>query len=58
MWDHHHSPLWRGGHIKFWSEKTLTQLLSRNGFKVIGFYGVGRVPYLLKSMILVSQKVD
>jgi 2-polyprenyl-3-methyl-5-hydroxy-6-metoxy-1,4-benzoquinol methylase len=58
MWDHHHSPLWHGGHIKFWSEKTLTQLLSRNGFKVIGFYGVGRVPYLWKSMILVSQKVD
>jgi 2-polyprenyl-3-methyl-5-hydroxy-6-metoxy-1,4-benzoquinol methylase len=55
-WDKHHTPLWHGGHIKFWSRATLTQLLSENGFKVIGFSGVGRVPYLWKSMVIVAQK--
>ncbi len=55
-WDSHHSPLWSGGHIKFWSRATLTRLLETNGFHVIGFHGVGRQPYLWKSMIMVAQK--
>ncbi|ADL55316.1 class I SAM-dependent methyltransferase [Gallionella capsiferriformans] len=53
-WDKHHTVLWHGGHIKFWSRDTLTQLLEENGFKVVGFYGAGRFPYLWKSMILVA----
>ena len=56
-WDKHHTALWHGGHIKFWSKNTLTQLLEENGFKVINFVGVGRAPYLWKSMVLVAQKV-
>lgn len=56
-WDAHHSPLWHGGHIKFWSRATLEQLLSENGFRVVGFSGLGRLPYLWKSMALVAQKV-
>lgn len=55
-WDSHHTPLWHGGHIKFWSRATLTQLLSEHGFRVVDFSGVGRVPYLWKSMVLVAQK--
>jgi 2-polyprenyl-3-methyl-5-hydroxy-6-metoxy-1,4-benzoquinol methylase len=55
-WDAHHSPLWHGGHIKFWSRATLTRLLSENGFEVIGFHGAGRLPYLWMSMILVARK--
>jgi 2-polyprenyl-3-methyl-5-hydroxy-6-metoxy-1,4-benzoquinol methylase len=55
-WDAHHAPLWHGGHIKFWSRKTLTRLLHDNGFAVTGFGGVGRLPYLWKSMVLVSEK--
>jgi SAM-dependent methyltransferase len=55
-WDEHHSPLWHGGHIKFWSRKTLTLLLSSNGFIVQQFAGVGRVPYFWKSMVLVAKK--
>jgi len=55
-WDTHHTPLWHGGHIKFWSRKSLTQLLEDNGFRVTGFSGVGRFPYLWKSMVLVAQK--
>lgn len=56
-WDKHHTALWHGGHIKFWSKSTLSQLLEENGFKTIGFVGVGRAPYLWKSMILVAQKL-
>lgn len=56
-WDKHHTPLWHGGHIKFWSQNTLTQLLEENGFKVIQFHGAGRFPYFWKSMILVAQAV-
>ncbi len=56
-WDKHHTVLWHGGHIKFWSRTTLTQLLEANGFKVIGFHGAGRFPYLWKSMILIAKAV-
>lgn len=55
-WDFHHTALWHGGHIKFWSRTTLSSLLEKNGFEVIGFSGVGRFPYMWKSMILVGRK--
>ena len=55
-WDHHHTALWHGGHIKFWSRTTLTQLLAKEGFVAERFLGVGRVPWLWKSMILVMRK--
>ncbi|MGB8702178.1 MAG: class I SAM-dependent methyltransferase [Thermosynechococcaceae cyanobacterium] len=55
-WDEHLTALWHGGHIKFWSRPTLTQLLTENGFQVVGFSGTGRLPYLWKSMIVVAQK--
>lgn len=54
-WDSHHDPLWDGGHIKFWSRRTLSALLEKNGFEVVGFYGAGRVYGLWKSMILVAR---
>ena len=50
--DNHFTALWDGGHIKFWSRKTLTQLLEMQGFKVTKFIGCGRMPYLWKSMII------
>lgn len=31
-WDHHHNPLWDGGHIKFFSKATLEQLWAEGGF--------------------------
>lgn len=55
-WDAHHNPLWHGGHIKFWSRRTLTRLLEQNGFEVLEFRGLGRLPYLWKSMILICRK--
>jgi 2-polyprenyl-3-methyl-5-hydroxy-6-metoxy-1,4-benzoquinol methylase len=50
--DNHFTALWDGGHIKFWSRKTLTQLLTEQGFKVTEFKGSGRIPYLWKSMFI------
>jgi 2-polyprenyl-6-hydroxyphenyl methylase/3-demethylubiquinone-9 3-methyltransferase len=55
--DAHFSPLWDGGHIKFWSRRTLTALLEENGFRVEAFRGAGRLPYLWKSMILASSRL-
>jgi 2-polyprenyl-3-methyl-5-hydroxy-6-metoxy-1,4-benzoquinol methylase len=54
-WDSHHASLRHGGHIKFWSRATLTTLLEKNGFSVVSFGGVGRMPYLWKSMVLVAR---
>lgn len=56
-WDKHLTALQHGGHIKFWSKKTLTQLLAANGFEVVAFHGAGRLPYLWKSMLLVAKRV-
>jgi 2-polyprenyl-3-methyl-5-hydroxy-6-metoxy-1,4-benzoquinol methylase len=57
-WDSHLTPLWDGGHIKLWSRKTLSQLLSEAGFRIVRFIGAGRVPFLWKSMIMVAQKPE
>jgi len=50
--DAHLGPLWDGGHIKFWSKSSLTQLLEEHEFTVTGFEGCGRFPYLWKSMLI------
>jgi 2-polyprenyl-3-methyl-5-hydroxy-6-metoxy-1,4-benzoquinol methylase len=55
-WDAHLNSFWDGGHIKFWSRKTLSQLLDEAGFPVVRFIGAGRMPFLWKSMIIVAQK--
>ncbi|AYL97263.1 class I SAM-dependent methyltransferase [Mucilaginibacter celer] len=54
-WDSHISPLWQGGHIKFWSVKTLTQILNEHGFEVTAFRGCGRIPYLWMTMIIKAR---
>jgi 2-polyprenyl-3-methyl-5-hydroxy-6-metoxy-1,4-benzoquinol methylase len=53
-WDQHLNPLWDGGHIKMWSKKTLSALLEEYGFKITGFEGCGRIPYVWKSMMLIA----
>jgi len=57
-WEGHHAPLWDGGHVKFWSKNTLSQLLTEEGFVVEKFVGIGRGPFLWMSMILVARRGD
>lgn len=54
--DAHFTALWDGGHIKFWSVKTLTALLSGAGFTEIRFRRAGRFPTLAKSMIANARR--
>ena len=54
--DNHFTALWDHGHIKFWSIKTLTVLLTEAGFVDIRFERVGRIPALAKSMIAIARK--
>ena len=56
--DDHFTALWDHGHIKFWSFKTLSALLSEAGFVGIEFHRVGRIPMLAKSMIAVATKPE
>lgn len=55
-WDRHFNVEWDGGHIKFFSKKTLARVACGAGFKNPSFYGVGRLPWLWKSMIMLSEK--
>lgn len=54
-WDQHFTALWDGGHIKFWSRKSLTELLRERGFAVTDFRGAGRLPCLWKSMLIKAE---
>jgi SAM-dependent methyltransferase len=53
-WDHHHDPLFDGGHIKFFSRATLSSLIAEVGFIDLGFHGSGRFQYLWKSMFITA----
>jgi 2-polyprenyl-6-hydroxyphenyl methylase/3-demethylubiquinone-9 3-methyltransferase len=55
-YDRHWSPLWDGGHIKFWSQKTLGRLFEETGFSVLEYIRVGRLPVIAKSIIAVVRK--
>ena len=55
-WDHHFLVDWDGGHIKFFSKKTLSHMAEEAGFIVESWFGVGRAPYLWKSMVMVLSK--
>jgi 2-polyprenyl-6-hydroxyphenyl methylase/3-demethylubiquinone-9 3-methyltransferase len=54
--DAHFTALWDHRHIKFWSMRTLGQLLREVGFEPARFLRVGRVPPLAKSMIAIARK--
>lgn len=54
-WDFHHTVLWDGGHIKFFSKNTLIQILKDNGFETTTFRGCGRFPFMWKSMIIKAK---
>ena len=55
-WDSHANPLWDGGHIKLWSRRSLSRLLTETGFRNPQFAGVGRVPGLWMSMAVAGDR--
>lgn len=54
--DDHFTALWDHGHIKFWSYRTLTTLLTEAGFERIRFRRVGRIAPLAHSMIAIVHR--
>lgn len=54
--DAHFTALWDHGHIKFWSIRTLGELLREAGFVNLRFERVGRVPALAKALIAIARK--
>ncbi len=54
--DCHFNALREGGHIKFFSRKTLGALFGTVGMAEVDFARVGRIPQLAKSMIGVYRK--
>lgn len=55
-WDEHWNPLWDGGHIKFWSRRTLEALLREAHLEPDAFRGAGRWPFLWMSMLIRARK--
>jgi len=54
--DAHFSVLHDGGHIKFFSVKTLSCLMTNYGFTDLSFTFYGRAPWLWKNMICHARK--
>jgi 2-polyprenyl-3-methyl-5-hydroxy-6-metoxy-1,4-benzoquinol methylase len=57
-WDAHFTALWDNGHIKFWSEKTLSLLFEEAELSVFAFRRVGRISPVAKSMIALVRHVN
>lgn len=57
-WDSHHGVHWDGGHIKFFSMRTLRDLVARHGFQDLTFHCYGRFPWLWKHMVCVARRGD
>jgi 2-polyprenyl-3-methyl-5-hydroxy-6-metoxy-1,4-benzoquinol methylase len=55
-WDSHLDPLWEGGHIKLWSRRTLSALLTEAGFTGLEFRGAGRMPGVWMTMVAKALK--
>jgi 2-polyprenyl-3-methyl-5-hydroxy-6-metoxy-1,4-benzoquinol methylase len=54
--DSHFSVLHDGGHIKFFSVRTLSRLMTSHGFEDLSFTFYGRAPWLWKNMICHARK--
>jgi ubiquinone biosynthesis O-methyltransferase len=54
--DAHFTVLWDGGHIKFFSQRTLAAMLEEAGFVDLRFRGAGRVPLLWKSLVASARR--
>ena len=56
-WDHHHSALWDGGHIKFFSRATLQRLFAEQGFSSFQWDSVRsvRAPIFPMSLVCIAR---
>lgn len=54
--DSHFGALWDGGHVKFFSMKTLRKLLKEAGTTDLQLLRVGRIPVFAKSIVAIVQK--
>jgi 2-polyprenyl-3-methyl-5-hydroxy-6-metoxy-1,4-benzoquinol methylase len=54
--DNHVNPNFEGGHIKFFSRKSLGKLLADAGFVELEFGGVGRLPFIAKSLVATARR--
>ncbi|HKG78651.1 MAG TPA: class I SAM-dependent methyltransferase [Pyrinomonadaceae bacterium] len=54
--DSHFSALHDGGHIKFFSVRTLSRLMKSHAFEDLSFTFYGRAPWLWKNMICHARK--
>jgi 2-polyprenyl-3-methyl-5-hydroxy-6-metoxy-1,4-benzoquinol methylase len=54
--DAHFSALHDGGHIKFFSVRTLSEIVEHHGFEDLNFTFYGRAPWLWKNMICHARK--
>ena len=55
-WDAHHGVHWHGGHIKFFSVPSLSNMMVQAGFDAPRFEFYGRFPGLWKNMIAIATK--
>ena len=55
--DAHQNVFWEGGHIKFFSKKTLYKMLIEAKLSPFYFQGVGRFYFFWKSMLILSEKL-
>jgi 2-polyprenyl-3-methyl-5-hydroxy-6-metoxy-1,4-benzoquinol methylase len=55
-WDKHFDVDREGGHIKFFSERTLARMLNNCGFENVMFHNAGRVRWLWKSMVCRAER--
>ena len=54
-WDAHHSVAWDGGHIKYFSVRSLSAMVETR-FAIDRFEYYGRLPWLWKNMICIATK--
>lgn len=57
-WDCHFSVDWDGGHVKFFSRKSLSKMIENEDFKCVSWHYAGRVFPLWKSMICIAKLLN
>jgi 2-polyprenyl-6-hydroxyphenyl methylase/3-demethylubiquinone-9 3-methyltransferase len=54
--DSHFDPLWEGGHLKFFSDAKLKELLTESGFTRFELHRAGRFGPFAKSVVVLVER--